>query len=80
MDELLPQVEVASDPVSACEQADILVVLTDWREFKSYNLEDAAMRMKNKTLLDLRNLYHDETARAAGMTRYIGLGKKSAAN
>jgi len=80
LDELLPQVEVASDPVSACEQADILVVLTDWREFKSYNLEDAAMRMKNKTLLDLRNLYHDETARAAGMTRYIGLGKKSAAN
>lgn len=72
---LLPDVEMAKTPEDAVEGADVLVVITDWMIFKSYDLTDLASRMASPVMVDLRNLYSGQQALEAGFTSYSSLGR-----
>jgi UDPglucose 6-dehydrogenase len=58
----------------AVEHADALLLVTEWPEFAELNLADLAGRMKTPVLVDGRNLFNPEAARAAGFD-YAGVGR-----
>ncbi len=66
--------DLAHDPYQACRDAHVLVVLTEWPEFQTYDLEQAASVMARPALVDTRNLFHPADARSAGMA-YVGMGR-----
>lgn len=56
----------ADSCAEACDGADMLVVLTEWPQFGSVGLTDAAQRMRHRRLLDTRNVVDLATARRLG--------------
>jgi UDPglucose 6-dehydrogenase len=73
-EEMLGVAEWVSGPYDAAENADILVLLTEWNEFRALDLERAHSLMKGKLIVDLRNVYLPAEARAAGFT-YVSIGR-----
>ncbi|MFN3869483.1 MAG: UDP-glucose dehydrogenase family protein [Hyphomicrobiaceae bacterium] len=71
---LLPGVAWCDDAMAAADGADILVVLTEWNEFRAIDLEALRQKMRGDVLVDLRNIYSGKAARAAGF-RYTGVGR-----
>lgn len=72
---LLPGVSWQTDPYVAAEGAEIVVILTEWNEFRALDLERLARVMRVPRLADLRNVYDARTARQAGFTAYEGVGR-----
>ncbi len=72
---LLPGVEWHNDPYSASEGADVVVLLTEWNEFRALNLPELASAMKSPRMVDLRNIYSKEAAKKAGFQSYVGVGR-----
>ncbi len=60
--------------LEAVDGADVLVVVTEWNEFRALDLEAAKERMQGDVLVDLRNVFPPEQAEAAGF-RYSGIGR-----
>jgi len=71
---LLPGIDWCEGALDALEGADILVVVTEWNEFRALDLKAAKARMRGDLLVDLRNVFPPETAQAAGF-RYAGVGR-----
>lgn len=59
---------------AAADGADALVLVTEWNEFKQMDMERVAQSMKQKVLIDGRNIYEPERMRAAGFV-YRGVGR-----
>ncbi len=73
--ELLPGVEWFDSAVEAARGADVLVVLTEWNEFRAVDLRALREVMRGSTLVDLRNIYPEALAEAAGFIyRGVGVG------
>jgi UDPglucose 6-dehydrogenase len=66
--------ELASDPYDCCRAASVVVVLTEWPEFRDYDLQRAAAAMARPAVVDTRNMLQPDRARAAGMA-YVGMGR-----
>jgi len=62
------------DALSAAEHADALVLVTEWPEFAALSLKQLARRMNKAVLIDGRNLFQPDQARAAGF-EYAGIGR-----
>lgn len=75
IDEMLPGVSVSKTPEDLCTNADALVIMTEWREFRSYDYKKFAKSMKNKLAIDLRNLLDEKSMIAAGFESYHRLGE-----
>lgn len=73
-EELLPNVSWQEDPYEAAQDADAIVLLTEWNEFRGLNLEHLAMKMNTPILIDLRNVYQPDKAQAAGFI-YSSVGR-----
>jgi UDPglucose 6-dehydrogenase len=71
---LLPGAEFAKDAYGAAKDADALVVVTEWDEFRGLDLDRFAKSMRGKLIVDLRNVYNRTDAEEAGLS-YIGLGR-----
>ena len=71
---LLPGVKWAENEYDAAREADALVVLTEWNQFRGLDLVRLAQSMRGKVLVDLRNIYGPEDAREAGFT-YASVGR-----
>jgi UDPglucose 6-dehydrogenase len=71
---LLPGVEWVEDPYAAAGGADALVVLTEWNMFRALDLARLRTVMAGGVLVDLRNIYQPDEARAAGFV-YTGVGR-----
>jgi UDPglucose 6-dehydrogenase len=67
-------VELAPDAESAARGAEALVVVTEWPQFGQLDLSLLRSVMRVPLLLDGRNLFDPEAARAAGFT-YAGVGR-----
>jgi UDPglucose 6-dehydrogenase len=76
---LLPGVHWCDDPYHAAEQVDAIVIITEWNEFRALDLERLGQAMKQRVLVDLRNVYRGEDVRAAGF-RYSSVGRFEGAN
>ncbi|MBA3676170.1 MAG: UDP-glucose/GDP-mannose dehydrogenase family protein [Sphingosinicella sp.] len=73
---LLPGVEFCDSPYEAARDADAAVLVTEWDVLRALDLHRLAGGMKQKILVDLRNIYRAEDAKAAGL-RWFGIGRGS---
>ena len=65
--ELLPaEVVYCQDAYDAATGADCLVIITEWNQFRSLDLERLAACMAKPLVVDLRNVYEPEKMREAG--------------
>jgi UDPglucose 6-dehydrogenase len=62
------------DPYQAAEGADVLFVVTEWREFRSPDFVRLRATMRQPVLIDGRNLYDPKWVRDAGF-RYDSIGR-----
>jgi UDPglucose 6-dehydrogenase len=72
---LLPGVTWADDPYEGAEGAHAVVLLTEWNEFRALDLKRLKAPMAGDAMVDLRNVYVPEDARAAGF-RYASIGRR----
>ena len=68
------QLEFQHDPLICCEDAEALVVATEWPHFRSLSPDEALQRMRLPLVFDGKNTLDPATWRAAG-ARYIGVGR-----
>jgi UDPglucose 6-dehydrogenase len=69
----LQGIDVRSSALSAADDADALVISTEWPEFASVDLGELAGVMNKSILVDARNLLDPVAAAKAGFT-YSGIG------
>jgi len=74
---LLPGVNWQDDPYKATNNADLLVILTEWNEFRALDLKKIAKRMATPRMADLRNIYSAKDAKRAGFDAYEAVGRKA---
>lgn len=58
----------AADPYSACRDADLVVVATEWPEFGAIDLEKVAGELRGSVIYDTRAVIDRGAAKAAGLT------------
>lgn len=63
-------IEYASDAYQAAREADALLILTEWDEFASLDLDRLHQQLKYPIVIDGRNLYDPDTMAAHGFTYY----------
>ncbi|MGH1489585.1 MAG: UDP-glucose dehydrogenase family protein [Acidimicrobiales bacterium] len=71
-------VVAAPDIYAACDEADLLVVLTEWPEFADADLTTVAQRLAGKTIYDTRQIVDPVKAADAGLY-LVQLGRLPAA-
>jgi UDPglucose 6-dehydrogenase len=67
-------VEICADPYAAAEGADVLVVLTEWDDYRWLDSTKVGASMANRAVVDARNLLDRSEWRRAGFT-YDGIGR-----
>jgi UDPglucose 6-dehydrogenase len=72
---LLPGVVWMDDPYKAANKSDLLVILTEWNEFRALDLKRLAKKMAAPRMADLRNIYSARDARRAGFDAYESIGR-----
>src|SRR6056297_3578732 len=72
---LLPGVSWHEDAYKAAHKADLLVILTEWNEFRALDLKRMARKMATPRMADLRNIYSPRDAKRAGFNGYVGVGR-----
>ena len=70
------QISYAKDMYSALEDADCLLIATEWSEFKNPNFELMAQKMKTKAIFDGRNMFALEQVEDKGFF-YKSIGRKT---
>jgi UDPglucose 6-dehydrogenase len=76
--ELLRNLTFVAKPLDAAQGADALVLLTEWKNYKSPNLRAVREAMRTPLVLDGRNLYEPHAMAQAGFT-YLGIGRNNVA-
>ncbi|WP_299146585.1 UDP-glucose/GDP-mannose dehydrogenase family protein [uncultured Tateyamaria sp.] len=74
-EELLPGVTWADDAYGAAKDADLVVLLTEWNEFRALDLGRLAKGMNTPNMADLRNIYSQADATKAGFAGYVSIGR-----
>jgi len=64
----------ASSPYDALKDADGVLLLTEWNEFRNFNKKKAKELLKTPFIFDGRNIYNPEELRDAGFD-YLGVGR-----
>ena len=72
---LLPGVKWMETPYQAAQGAHLVVMLTEWNEFRALDLAKMAKKMETPRMADLRNVYSEEEAKEAGFEVYVGIGR-----
>lgn len=70
------QISYAQDMYSTLENADCLLIATEWSEFKNPNFELMAQKMKSKVIFDGRNMFALEQLEDTGFF-YKSIGRKT---
>ena len=72
---MLGPAEWSAEPYAAIKDADVVVLMTEWNEFRGLDLKRMRHLMKGDVFVDLRNVYVPEDARAAGFS-YTSIGRQ----
>ena len=72
-------IEYSSDPYDATIDADALVLVTEWREFRVLNYGILKNNMKNKVIFDGRNIYEPKEVLEEDFD-YICIGRNTSKN
>lgn len=79
-EEMLPGVHWLDDAYKAANNADVVVLLTEWNEFRALDLKRLAKKMTTPRMADLRNIYSAKDAKRAGFEVYVSIGRKDMIN
>jgi UDPglucose 6-dehydrogenase len=71
---LMDGIEYGKDIHDTVRDADLLIVVTDWNEFKEVDLSKIKDLMREPNIIDGRNIYDPSVARKLGFS-YIGVGR-----
>ena len=71
---LLPGIDWRENAYAAMDGADVLVILTEWNEFRALDLERVNQLLNSPVIVDLRNIYEPQSMVAAGF-RYFSIGR-----
>ena len=74
----LPALEFAPTPMPALEGVDALVIVTEWEAYRSPDFARMATLMRERVIVDGRNLFDPELVRDAGFD-YTPIGRRAAA-
>jgi UDPglucose 6-dehydrogenase len=69
-----PRISYASNPMDALDGADVLAIVTEWKEFRAPDFEAIKAKLKTPVIFDGRNLYDPATPRKAGL-EYFAIGR-----
>lgn len=70
----LADIEYASDEYDAIKDADALVIVTEWNQFRALDMEKVKQLLKSPKIADLRNIYEPKDMRELGF-EYVGVGR-----
>ncbi|MDE0702004.1 MAG: UDP-glucose/GDP-mannose dehydrogenase family protein [Acidimicrobiaceae bacterium] len=70
----IDEIVVVDDPYAACEGAAVLVVATEWDEFRLLDLDKISEAMVSRHVVDARNILDREALLSRGFT-YQGIGR-----
>ena len=71
---LMPEVTMCENSYAAIEGADAIVIVTEWDAFRALDLGKVKELARAPVLVDLRNIYSPDEARAAGF-EYASVGR-----
>ncbi|HEB90345.1 MAG TPA: UDP-glucose dehydrogenase, partial [Deltaproteobacteria bacterium] len=71
---LIPEMRLCKDAYEALADADVMVIVTEWNEFRMIDLARAKELMAESRMVDLRNIYDRERMAEAGF-QYWGVGR-----
>jgi UDPglucose 6-dehydrogenase len=71
---ILKNVEYCTDSYAVAKDCDILIVMTEWNEFRQLDLSRLKKTMRKPILLDGRNIYDPQKLRKMGFI-YMGVGR-----
>jgi UDPglucose 6-dehydrogenase len=71
----VPQIKNFEDMYLALENSSAILILTDWDEFKSPDLAKMKKNMKQKLIIDDRNMYNPDSMKDQGF-EYLSIGRK----
>jgi len=69
-----PRLSYADNQSSALDKADALVIVTEWKEFRSPDFDNIKAKLKAPIIFDGRNLYDPKTVRGLGF-EYLAIGR-----
>jgi UDPglucose 6-dehydrogenase len=72
--QLLSDVEFKPGPYEAVEDADALVIITEWDQFRALDLDRVKLLMRAPLVIDLRNIYPPDEMRSRGFD-YRSVGR-----
>ena len=75
-DSFLEGIKVQQSVDEAMREGDVLVILTEWPEFRSLDFEQVKELLSGSAIVDTRNLLDPQSVRAAGLD-YDGVGRKA---
>jgi len=70
----LSKVALVDDPMSAIDDCDALVIVTEWKAFRSPDFEVLMQKLKRAIIFDGRNLYEPAAMQELGI-EYHGIGR-----
>jgi UDPglucose 6-dehydrogenase len=73
-EKLLKDVDFVTGPYQCAEGADLLVILTEWNEFRALDFARLKSALKEPLIVDLRNIYDPAETAARGF-RYVSVGR-----
>jgi UDPglucose 6-dehydrogenase len=68
------RVSFSESPLACLDGADALVIVTEWKEFRSPDFAEIKRRLRQPLLFDGRNLYDPAVVKAAGL-EYYSIGR-----
>ena len=71
---MLKDVQFATGPYDCVQNADAVVIITEWDQFRALDLDRIKDALKTPTLIDLRNIYRPDEMRAKGF-KYVSVGR-----
>ncbi|MBB5053101.1 UDPglucose 6-dehydrogenase [Afipia massiliensis] len=70
----LPDITYCEDPYAVAKDADALVIVTEWRQFRALDLKRLKREMATPVMIDLRNIYRRDEMEELGFT-YESVGR-----
>ncbi len=71
---IFPEPTYCKNPYAVCKNAELLLVLTEWEEFKNLDLVKVKKILQRPYLIDCRNIYEPKRMKKLGFI-YEGIGR-----
>ena len=71
---MLPDVNWCENAYDTMNDADALVIITEWNEFRALDLDRVKSLMRNPVMVDLRNIYESSEMAESGF-QYHSIGR-----